>query len=220
MSYRTIPVTTSFWGHQFPNRTWAGMIGLLLEGKADLGLSSMADIPFRREVVDFNIPTNEVRLSAFFQNPSAISTEFSALLKPFHTSLWISVVLLLLGMSAAAMMTSMLSSILSNRREHLNGWSISDSILWSLSAISCQGWYKWPQETAMRILVITGSFAGILIFSVYSGIIIAFLSVVGEPIQNLGQLLELQRFTHSIGDSAVVLKILAVIWPTFVTISR
>ena len=90
-----MPKVTNAWGHLVNNTSWQGMIALLLNDEADLAISSTADRPFRRLVIDFNMPTNEIRLSAFFRRPTSISTS-SALLQPFHRNFWIGILVWLL----------------------------------------------------------------------------------------------------------------------------
>lgn len=228
------------------------MISLLLNDKVDLGLSSIADRPFRREVVDFNTPTNEIRLSAFFQRPSAISSHYSALSKPFQPSVWVATLILLIGMIAYAIFLNKvlnLSQILILKRQHVtlsnnccqililtkewvrnllsltttgsvtvtasasgnarDSWTVSDCVMWSFTTMSLRGFYKSPLENSLRITMIAGSVAGVLMYAAYSGTLVSFLSVTIEPINNLGQLLATD-FTFVVVDYELPLKFLSV----------
>lgn len=188
------------------------MIKLLLEEKADFGLSSIADRPFRRTVVDFNIPTNEIRLSAFFQKPSAISSNVNALIKPFQSSFWIGLILVLFAMIGTSFAISHLVVTSEDDDDDEDGdtsWTLSDCILWSLTSMTLRGFYKPPHELSLRITAIVGSVSGLIILSSYSGTLVSFLSVVTEPIQNLAQLLA-SDFTIVVVDEPLPLQFLSV----------
>lgn len=246
---------TKFWGHLLPNNTWVGMIALLLDNKTDLGLSSIADRPFRRADVDFNIPTNEIRLAAYFQRPPAVSSHFSALIKPFQPICWYAVLCMVLGMTFTAIivnnvlldqdhnpdipdslqfesssqkkielncsqtMTSWIKAWAVSSRKGRNKlssagigrdhWNVSDCFMWSMTAMSLRGFYKLPIESSLRIVMIVGSLAGIVLFAAYSGTLVSFLSVVIDPINNIGQLLATD-FTFVVVDYELPLKFLSV----------
>ena len=63
------------------------MIASLLNREADLAISSTADVPIRRQVVDFNLPTTSLKLTVFFKNPTPV-VDALALLEPFRVQLW------------------------------------------------------------------------------------------------------------------------------------
>jgi ABC-type multidrug transport system fused ATPase/permease subunit len=219
------------------------MISLLLSNEADLGLSSIADRPFRRAVVDFNFPTSEIRLSAFFQRPSTISSEWHALLKPFRPQFWIVFLFMILILTLASLILSKTwhyleeqinqfnskkaggksetfvscpcnegtkrCSALEERIEIYDEWIARDCFQWAFSTFCLQGFYKVPSRLPFRILVLTGSMFGILVYSSYSGILVSFLSVVIDPIQNLGQLVS-TRYTFAVVDNPIPLQFLCV----------
>jgi hypothetical protein len=88
-------------------------------------------------------------------------------------------------------------------------WSYLDCFQWPLSTVCLQGFYNIPSSTSPRILVAVGSLAGVLIYGAYSGTLISFLSVVIEPINNLGQLIDTD-YTFVVADEPLALKFLAV----------
>ena len=64
------------------------MIASLVNREADLAISSAADVPLRREVVDFNLPTTSLKLAVFFKHPQNPVVDTLALLEPFGAHLW------------------------------------------------------------------------------------------------------------------------------------
>ncbi|CAG7727371.1 unnamed protein product [Allacma fusca] len=77
---------------------WEGMVADILAGEADLGISSSADLAFRRAVVDFNMPTNRLKLSAFFKKPQA-ATHANALIEPFKGIFWFVLICSMISLS-------------------------------------------------------------------------------------------------------------------------
>ncbi|XP_035710070.1 probable glutamate receptor isoform X2 [Folsomia candida] len=90
-------------------------------------------------------------------------------------------------------------------RDH---WNVSDCFMWSMTAMSLRGFYKLPIESSLRIVMIVGSLAGIVLFAAYSGTLVSFLSVVIDPINNIGQLLATD-FTFVVVDYELPLKFLS-----------
>ena len=114
MNFTTIPVVTDAWGHLGPDGTsWRGMIWYLLHDKVDLAISSTADRPFRHEVVDFNMPTSQIRLSAFFKTPKSVGGSGSGVAQPFSRGLWC---VLALWVFIAGVALVFFKHVLTNRR--------------------------------------------------------------------------------------------------------
>ena len=63
------------------------MIAELIDGTVDLALTSISDLPIRRQVIDFNLPTWAWKFSAFYAKPAYMHNSL-ALLSPCAASAW------------------------------------------------------------------------------------------------------------------------------------
>ncbi|CAL8086493.1 unnamed protein product [Orchesella dallaii] len=78
---------------------WNGMIGELLNNEADLAIAPFTITAGRAKVVDFSTPFQEFQLSILMKEPSQEEDESDStytFLYPFHTYVWLSVILALI----------------------------------------------------------------------------------------------------------------------------
>ncbi|CAG7727676.1 unnamed protein product [Allacma fusca] len=99
MNFTIKVIVSHSWGDFIPeSNKWGGMIAELLAGEVDIAISSTSDIPLRRTVIDFNIPTNTLKLSGFFKKPRAV-VDAKALIEPFKGSFWFAVISVIVSLS-------------------------------------------------------------------------------------------------------------------------
>lgn len=212
--YRTILKVAVSWGHLTNNNSWCGMINLILNDQVDLAISSTADRSFRRAVVDFNLPTSEIHLSAFFRKPNAFNS--NGIIQPFSTNLWCLILLWILISGCILLIFRYISSKYNlaphdpdNYNEGTFIWNYIDYFQWTLGSLCLQSYTGYPIQTSFRIVIGIGYLLAVVIFAAYSGNLISFLSVVIEPIKNLNQLLE-TNFVFNVVDSPLPLAFLKV----------
>jgi len=78
---------------------WSGMIGELLNNEADLAIAPLTVTAARAKVVDFSTPFQEFQLSILMKEPPEEEDESDStytFLYPFHTYVWLSVILALI----------------------------------------------------------------------------------------------------------------------------
>ncbi|XP_072312865.1 glutamate receptor ionotropic, delta-1-like [Eucyclogobius newberryi] len=85
--YDIYQVSDSKYGSQLPNGTWNGMIGDLINKKADMAVSALTITPERESVVDFSKRYLDYSVGILLRKPVERLDMFS-LLAPFEPSVW------------------------------------------------------------------------------------------------------------------------------------
>jgi len=191
------------------------MIGLLLNDEADIAISSTSNSPFRREVVDFNFPTTDIRVSAFFHRPP-VSLVVNPLTRPFNFDFWLAVLITIL---VSAISLCFFTQILRSLSADVGGvkWSRADCFQWSLATMCFQGYYALPKKGAIRIVLGTILLTSVIVYGAYGGTLLSFLFVQLEPINTMEELLA-HDFRIEISDDPVTIKGLFVIIYIFIRI--
>lgn len=71
---------------------WNGMIGELINGKADIAIADLTITSKREEAVDFTLPFMNTGISILFKKPTTKVTTLFSFLSPFSMVVWIYVV--------------------------------------------------------------------------------------------------------------------------------
>lgn len=208
-------MVTRTWGRLVRDRTkWEGMIGLLLNDEADIAISSTALQTYREKVISFNIPSNEIRFSAFFRIPQN-SVLGNGLTRPFRFGIWLSIGLwtLAMGFSLVIMLFMIERNIII---DHVT-WNLWDCLLWPVSTLCLKSYKKIPTNSSIRIVVITGLISSVIIFGAYSGTLRSFLFVHADQLTSVSNLLKTNFKFSVIGETAIH-GIIAVTFYNFTTI--
>merc|ERR1719195_609171 len=84
----TITLVTGY-GSRRADGSWTGMIGEILEGRADMAIGDMS-INFEREqVVDFSMPFLDPGISILYVASPEKSIDFFSFLAPLSTGVWL-----------------------------------------------------------------------------------------------------------------------------------
>jgi len=200
------------------------MIGKLKSNEADFGISSIANVAFRRVAVNYNIQTFRMKVAAYFRSPDT-NSQITALLRPFQLSLWISIIIWILATGFFMRLLTHVSQyyeqiIAAGYRDNFYfnypspiryKWNYWDCVVWPVRSLCLQG-FKDENEPGLfcvRFLILFNFLIGYIIYSAFSGVLISFLSVNVDPIQNFRQLLS-APFIFSIIDDPIALKHFAV----------
>ena len=159
---------------------WHGMVELLLNGTANFAISHATDIPIRRTVVDFTLPTSSFKYAAIFRKPS-ITTNKLALFKPFQPSLWVSVlawcVTVALGLLVWQISFVRLEDAHSDA-QHCCSPSVNDCVLNSIATTCLQSaCLEEDDGVAWRSLAATAAIVSLILNTAYSGNLFTFLSL-------------------------------------------
>ncbi|KAG9509349.1 Glutamate receptor ionotropic, kainate 1 [Fragariocoptes setiger] len=80
--------------------TWNGMIGEIIEGKADLAIVDLTITSQREEAVDFTLPFMSTGISILFKKPTTKVTTLFSFLSPFSSHVWALVLVAYASISA------------------------------------------------------------------------------------------------------------------------
>lgn len=97
MFFSVIPIKASTWGIEETMNIvtgWKGVVQLLLDQKADLGISSITDSLQRRKAVKYLFHTSTVQLAIFFKSPGP--NKMGSLWQPFTLDVWSAILLWIL----------------------------------------------------------------------------------------------------------------------------
>lgn len=199
-------IVSKRWGEYTASTdSWNGMIGLLVNGSADVALSPMTVLSARREAVDYNLYTISDKLTAVFLRPR-YQPDSLALLKPFRSNTWYTLTAVYIAFAAfmftfnafrktkehAQCLTDVLLEELRRSvscEDHIVGIDSGPACSWALYMLCCKGPNSVPAVVSLRMSVFAGSILGLVLFAAYGGTIISFMTVSVEPFANFGQLL-------------------------------
>ncbi|CAH2093715.1 unnamed protein product [Euphydryas editha] len=165
-------------------KKWDGLIGHLLERKADLAICDLTITYERRTAVDFTTPFMTLGISILYSKPIPPEPELFSFLKPFSVDVWI-------YMGAAYLMVSLLLHILArlapndwenphpcdkSPEELENIWHIKNSCWLTVGSIMTQGSDILPKGYSTRWVCGMWWFFALIMCSSYTANLAAFLT--------------------------------------------
>ena len=191
---------SSHWGYYDANKSeWRGMIGSLLRNESDFTVSSAVVMPVRRTVVDFNIYINAWKFVAIYRTPNS-NHDRLACLRPFEEMLWLAILSGIVSLALTLLIIASFYSIFNLKGKSaafkmfpvlkVNGVTMLDCMFWPINLICAKAVYHIPKKFSVRIALLTGSLAGLVLNVAYSGNLISFLSVALGSFKSFEQLLE------------------------------
>ncbi|CAG9787776.1 unnamed protein product [Diatraea saccharalis] len=160
-------------------KKWDGLVGHLLERKADLALCDLTITYERRSYVDFTTPFMTLGISILYSKPTPPEPELFSFLKPFSVDVWI-------YMAAAYLMVSLLLHVLArlapndwenphpcdkSPAELENIWHIKNSCWLTMGSIMTQG-----SDILPKWICGMWWFFGLIMCSSYTANLAAFLT--------------------------------------------
>jgi len=86
------------YGSTEPNGTWNGMVGELIDGKADMAIADLTITESREKVIDFSMPFMEGGIQMLARKSEVVEVSQFSFLDPFTTDVWIVIITSYLGM--------------------------------------------------------------------------------------------------------------------------
>ncbi|XP_068617451.1 uncharacterized protein [Battus philenor] len=185
LSYEIIIVPGNLYGsYNKETKTWDGLVGYLLERKADLAICDLTITYERRSSVDFTTPFMTLGISILYSKPTPPPPELFSFLKPFSVDVWI-------YMGAAYLMVSLLLHILArlapkdwenphpcdkSPEELENIWHIKNSCWLTMGSIMTQGSDILPKGYSTRWVCGMWWFFALIMCSSYTANLAAFLT--------------------------------------------
>ncbi|XP_078793809.1 glutamate receptor ionotropic, delta-1 isoform X3 [Oryzias latipes] len=185
--YEIYQVADSKYGSQLPNGSWNGMIGDLINKRADLAVSAITITPERENVVDFSKRYLDYRVGILVRKPEEKINIFS-LFAPFDFAVWaciaaaipvVGVLIFLLNRLQALHSSSSSSQSLSHgRRSNGVGSGTLHSAIWIVyGAFVQQGGDGVVGSVALRIVMGSWWLFTLIVCSSYTANLAAYLTV-------------------------------------------
>ncbi|XP_011252420.2 glutamate receptor 3-like [Camponotus floridanus] len=150
-------------------KVWTGVIGQLVSGKADIGVSEFSITATRLNVIDFSLPLMHTPSRIYFKQPSGIDLHWSGYFKAFSLGIWIMLVTIIIT-------ASILLSVISAKGYFSMNLIFENYVhIWG---IYCQqGLSEFSNKLSMRLAIFSIYISSLIITSAYSASLISFLTL-------------------------------------------
>ncbi|XP_067120931.1 glutamate receptor ionotropic, kainate 5-like [Centruroides vittatus] len=192
-SYQVVkPEDNTFGIKEIINGTvvWNGMIKMLANGEADLAAGLFFITEERKEAIDFSLPIINDRMGLITLSPKEAGN-YKALYAPFDKNVWIILIITSFIMVPIIYGCLRMDRYMRNDTNPEHYFTFSDCIWFVFSGLVKQGTPRLPQFNLARILFATWWFFTLLLTSIYSAKLAAYLTLPSfHIIENLDAVLE------------------------------
>ncbi|XP_014608313.1 PREDICTED: glutamate receptor ionotropic, kainate 2-like [Polistes canadensis] len=191
--------TDSVYG-SYINKTgkWSGMLGKIIEGRADLAITDLTITSDRESAVDFTMPFMNLGISILYQRPTKAPPSFFSFLSPFSNDVWIcllgvfifvSVLFSVIGRLCPAEWNNPYPCI-EEPEELENQFSLKNSFMFTIGSIMQQGSDVAPIGFSTRMMAGCWWFFCLIIISSYTANLTACLAIAANipPFTNVEEL--------------------------------
>ncbi|XP_041337838.1 glutamate receptor 1 isoform X4 [Pyrgilauda ruficollis] len=187
--YRLEIVRDGKYGARDPDtKTWNGMVGELVYGRADVAVAPLTITLVREEVIDFSKPFMSLGISIMIKKPQKSKPGVFSFLDPLAYEIWMCIVFAYIGVSVVLFLVSRFSPYEWHTEEYEEGrdqpandqtneFGIFNSLWFSLGAFMQQGCDISPRSLSGRIVGGVWWFFTLIIISSYTANLAAFLTV-------------------------------------------
>ncbi|XP_029680402.1 glutamate receptor ionotropic, kainate 4-like [Formica exsecta] len=155
------------WNYQ--EKVWTGVMGQLVNDKADIGVSEFTIIPFRLKAVDFTLPLIHSRSRIYFKQPSGVNVHWCGYYKAFSSGIWI--------MLATTIITASILLSIIKTKEYFSMNLIFENYVYVWGVYCQQGFSDFPNKLSMRLAIFSIYVSSLIITSAYSASLISFLTL-------------------------------------------
>ncbi|XP_045199719.2 glutamate receptor U1-like isoform X2 [Mercenaria mercenaria] len=196
----TEPVDGKWGAYEDRNKTFNGLVGQLQREEVDMVAAPLSTTSDRTPVMDFSYPFYYEYTTVILKKPDVNATKWRTLIDPFKWEVLVSIGLALPVMTMLAFLIEKYNPFYeksehSDERERNGGLHrLHNSVWYMYGALLCQGGVHLPDSTAGRTLVSSWWLFCIIIVGIYSGNLIAFLTVTKEkpPFDTLSEMIKLK----------------------------
>nr|XP_014341697.1 PREDICTED: glutamate receptor ionotropic, delta-1 [Latimeria chalumnae] len=177
--YEIYQASDSKYGHQLPNGSWNGMIGELINRKADIAISAITITPERESVVDFSKRYMDYSVGILIKKPEEKINIFS-LFAPFDFAVWACIATAIPVVGVLIFVLNRAQSVRSQLPAQSNPSPSSSlhSAIWIVyGAFVQQGGESPMNSVAMRIVMGSWWLFTLIVCSSYTANLAAFLTV-------------------------------------------
>ncbi|XP_035268350.1 glutamate receptor ionotropic, kainate 5 isoform X1 [Anguilla anguilla] len=185
-SFRIKLVDDGLYGAPEPNGSWTGMVGELINRKADLAVAGFTITSEREKVIDFSKPFMNLGISILYRVQLGRKPGYFSFLDPFSPAVWLFMLLAYLAVSCVLFLAARLSPYewynphpcLRERRDVLeNQYTLGNSLWFPIGGFMQQGSEIMPRALSTRCVSGVWWAFTLIIISSYTANLAAFLTV-------------------------------------------
>uniref|UniRef100_A0AAR2JSN3 Glutamate receptor n=1 Tax=Pygocentrus nattereri TaxID=42514 RepID=A0AAR2JSN3_PYGNA len=185
-TYRIKLVDDGLYGAPEPNGSWTGMVGELINRKADLAVAAFTITSEREKVIDFSKPFMTLGISILYRVHISRKPGYFSFLDPFSPAVWLFMLLAYLAVSCVLFLAARLSPYewynphpcLRERRDMLeNQYTLGNSLWFPVGGFMQQGSEIMPKALSTRCVSGVWWAFTLIIISSYTANLAAFLTV-------------------------------------------
>nr|XP_057909089.1 glutamate receptor ionotropic, kainate 5 isoform X2 [Doryrhamphus excisus] len=185
-SFRIKLVDDGLYGAPEPNGSWTGMVGELINRKADLAVAGFTITSEREKVIDFSKPFMTLGISILYRVHLGRKPGYFSFLDPFSPAVWLFMLLAYLAVSCVLFLAARLSPYewynphpcLRERRDMLeNQYTLGNSLWFPVGGFMQQGSEIMPRALSTRCVSGVWWAFTLIIISSYTANLAAFLTV-------------------------------------------
>ncbi|XP_052792191.1 glutamate receptor 2-like [Mya arenaria] len=175
------------------NKTWTGMIGELIQKKADVCIAPLTILYDREKVVDFTKPFMNFGISIMIKKPEIMKPGVFSFMEPLEMKIWFCIVVAYCGVSILLWLASRFSPYEwrnSSAGPSANRFSLLNALWFSMGALMLQGSDACPRSFSGRVIGTVWWFFVLIIISSYTANLAAFLTIerMQTPIESADDL--------------------------------
>ncbi|KAF7708269.1 glutamate receptor ionotropic, kainate 5 [Silurus meridionalis] len=185
-TYRIKLVDDGLYGAPEPNGSWTGMVGELINRKADLAVAAFTITSEREKIIDFSKPFMTLGISILYRVHIGRKPGYFSFLDPFSPAVWLFMLLAYLAVSCVLFLAARLSPYewynphpcLRERRDLLeNQYTLGNSLWFPVGGFMQQGSEIMPKALSTRCVSGVWWAFTLIIISSYTANLAAFLTV-------------------------------------------
>ncbi|VDM51889.1 unnamed protein product [Angiostrongylus costaricensis] len=194
-------------GSKLPDGSWDGMMGDLLNGRADVAVASLTINQERERVVDFSKPFMTTGISIMIKKPDKQEFSVFSFMQPLSTEIWMYIIFAYIGVSVVIFLVSRFSPYEWRVEETARGgftisndFSVYNCLWFTLAAFMQQGTDILPRSVSGRIASSAWWFFTMIIVSSYTANLAAFLTLekMQAPIESVEDLAKQTKIKYGI----------------------
>ncbi|CAF4834369.1 unnamed protein product [Pieris macdunnoughi] len=186
-----VTLYTDTWGYQ-TNGTFNGMVGDLVQGKAELAGTMIFITKSRLDILEYLVYPSPPTTKFVFRLPP-LSYQNNLFLLPFRPKVWLCILGLIILLTTILLINAYWEyeklDIRNNNDQTVLRPNISDITILVISAISQQGSFTELKGTLGRVVMFLLFFAFVFLYTSYSANIVALLQSNSNKIRTLSDLL-------------------------------
>ncbi|XP_055907198.1 glutamate receptor ionotropic, kainate 2-like [Eupeodes corollae] len=165
-------------------KQWDGIVGYLIDHKADIGICDLTITQARRSAVDFTVPFMQLGISILYFKTPPEAKDLFAFLKPFDVEVWMYMLTSYLIISLVSIVMARVSRdewenphpCNPNPEELENKWDIANTSWLTMGSLMAQGCDILPKSGPMRLMSGMWWFFSLMMLNSYTANLAAFLT--------------------------------------------